>query len=251
MDYKDIRDKFIELSGRYDLVKSDGQDNGADFFINAGQRMLDRRAGIIKIEARNFSTLRSGDVYVATAGLLAVKEAWVISSEARQRLERVPIAGIREYYDSLDPTLSSSMPAYYAPTILRPYPDTITPTALAAYDGSGDVIASEDPDSQHFSYNGILVMPPSDTDYTIEIWGKFCSPELSAVKDGDDWEQTRSAWSVNDPDILITAALYKLEGFYRNREGARDFLELLDTDLVDLDKIRVDEECAEVTQMEG
>lgn len=45
MDLEDIRDKFIELSGRDDLANDDGTDNGADYFINAGQKFLDKRFG--------------------------------------------------------------------------------------------------------------------------------------------------------------------------------------------------------------
>jgi len=42
-----------------------------------------------------------------------------------------------------------------------------------------------------------------------------------------------------------------MEVFYRNTEGAKDWLGALDLDLMDLDKLRVDQESAEVTQMEG
>ena len=42
MNLLQIRQKFRTLSGRHDLVESDGSDNGADFYINAGQRHLDR-----------------------------------------------------------------------------------------------------------------------------------------------------------------------------------------------------------------
>jgi len=251
MEYKDIREEFVKQSGRYDLVTTDWQDNGADFFLNAGQRMLDRRSGVDKTKARFFKNLTAGDVYVATAGLLAIHEAWIVSSTARAKLERRPLSDIREFYDELPSELDQGTPAYYAPTILRPYPDAITPTELSAFNGVDDIIASTSQASQHFTFNGVFLMPPANDAYTFELWGRFGSPELSATKSGSVWTQTMSAWSENHPDILIEAALFQLEKFHRNMEGMKGWLNALDLDLADLDMVTVEQECAEVNQMEG
>ena len=40
MNLSEIRAKFIALSGRQDLVDEYDLDNGANFFINAGERLL-------------------------------------------------------------------------------------------------------------------------------------------------------------------------------------------------------------------
>jgi len=45
VDLSEVRAKFIELSGRDDLVNANDSDNGANYFINAGQKFLDRRFG--------------------------------------------------------------------------------------------------------------------------------------------------------------------------------------------------------------
>lgn len=45
MDLSEVRAKFIQLSGRDDLVNADTTDNGANYFINAGQKFLDRMFG--------------------------------------------------------------------------------------------------------------------------------------------------------------------------------------------------------------
>ena len=44
MNLKEIREQFVKRSGRYDLVSSttNWTDNGADFFIRNGQKLLDR-----------------------------------------------------------------------------------------------------------------------------------------------------------------------------------------------------------------
>ena len=45
MNLGTIRAKFITLSGRDDLVNNDDSDNGANYFINAAQKYLDKRFG--------------------------------------------------------------------------------------------------------------------------------------------------------------------------------------------------------------
>ncbi len=42
MNLFDVREQFIKQSGRRDLTDEYGFDNGADYFINSGLRMLDR-----------------------------------------------------------------------------------------------------------------------------------------------------------------------------------------------------------------
>lgn len=45
MNLGTIRAKFITLSGREDLVNNDDSDNGANYFINAAQKFLEREFG--------------------------------------------------------------------------------------------------------------------------------------------------------------------------------------------------------------
>jgi len=42
MNLKEIRQEFAEKSGQLDLVNEDGSDNGANFYLNAGQQYLDK-----------------------------------------------------------------------------------------------------------------------------------------------------------------------------------------------------------------
>lgn len=42
MNLKEIRAAFVKLSGRLDLTNQYGYDNGANFFINSGIRLLNR-----------------------------------------------------------------------------------------------------------------------------------------------------------------------------------------------------------------
>ncbi len=247
MDYKDLRDKFVELSGRYDLTNTNGTDNGADFFINSGQKYLDRMCHIGKMKARHVQSVSAGTTLVKTLGLRAIHSVWVYNSSSKLiRLTRNSLETMREYYAEIPAEVTQGTPAYFAPALLRPYADTATFSGLSDVD---DLVLGTEP--EHYLYNGVVIQPPPDTTFYISIWGLFYSPTLSATLDGETWTQTKSIWTEAYPDTLLHAALYKLEAFYRNTEGMKDYLLALQGDITGLDYDVAEEESAEVDQMEG
>ena len=250
MDYHEIRTLFAKRSGRYDLVDTDWSDNGADFFFNSAQRLLDRLVEHEKSMARSYHILASGSWYVVTEGLMAIKEVWLSDADGKFKLEKKDIAELRDTYYEEPADLTVGTPSFYAPAVLRPYPDASTETTLAAFTDAGDVIASDD-GTGHYTYNGVILMPPADGAYTLSIWGKFRSPELSAVVAEAAWTETKSYWTELHPDILLKAALYELEAFYRNTEGAKDWKAILDVDLISLDSMMADQEMSDIQEMEG
>lgn len=247
MEYKDVRKKFVELSGRYDLVNADWSDNGADFFINAGQMFLDRQASSSSKSVAKFPSLvTAGTILIKTPGLRAVKEVWAGNSvDGLVELERHTIAELRSAYGEQLSSIDRDTPAYYAPCTFRPYPDTVTSTTLTGYYDIDDLVL----DNTHYTYRGIIIAPPPDTSFYVSIYGLFYSPTLSATVAAGVWTQTKSYWSEVFPDILIQAALFKMETFYRNTEGAKDWKFSLDIDLAGLDKDEAEEESA--SQMGG
>ena len=60
-----VRQRFVDLSGRYDLVidSINWANNGADFFIQAGQRWLDRSGIIPKSDSKYYKALAEGAWY--------------------------------------------------------------------------------------------------------------------------------------------------------------------------------------------
>lgn len=248
MDYKDIRKKFVELSGRYDLVNANWTDNGADFFINAGQMHLDRASDVQKATAKNPQSIAAGTVIVKTIGLRSVKEVWAGTSvNGLILLGKETLANLREYYGEQLSSIDQGTPEYYATCSFRPYPDAVTALTLTGYYDIDDLVLAD----THYTYRGILLVPPPDKTYYISIIGTFYSPTLSATLSGSTWTQTKSYWSEVHPDILIQAALLKLEVFYRNTEGVKDWKFALDMDIQGLDKDVVDEEISGVNEMEG
>ncbi len=249
MDYLDLRDKFVELSGRYDLVKPDRQDNGADFFINAGQKMLDRSQDQGKSRARLVRTLTTGDILITTVGLRAIKEVWITSSDGRSALSFMSIAGMRDYYGKALSSVDRGTPEYYAPALIRPYPDTLVDSGQL--DIEDLIMYNIGAGTGHFTYGGLIIMPPSSIDLTISVLGLFYSPTLSATLANSVWTQTKSFWTEEFPDTLLLAALYKLEAFYRNTEGAKDWQNALTVDLTGMDNDFVEEDLNTKSQMGG
>lgn len=248
MDYWQLRKMFVEKSGRYDLVNADWTDNGADFFINAGQRLLDRLASSRKGMAKNVQEIAAGTIKVYQTGLRAVQEVWAgTSTDGLVQLERVTLEAIRQYYEKQLSSVDQGCPLYYAPVAFRPFPDITLAATWASYYDADDMILGD----THYTYNGVIISPPPDQTYYISIIGKFYSPDLSATLSGSTWTQTKSHWSQVHPEVLLKAALYELEVFYRNTEGAKDWKGAMDLDLLGLDQDLVEEDYSGINQMEG
>ncbi len=250
MQYWQLRKMFVERSGRYDLVHADWTDNGADFFINAGQRWLDRMAETGKMVGKNAQLPASGTIQVYYAGLRGVKEVWAgNSTDGLVKLEKKTLSALKEYYEKRIGSVDVGQPLYYAPASFRPIPDAQAAAGWATYYDVDDLILGD----THYIYNGVIIAPPTDGTYYISLVGKFYSPELSATFNAatDVWTQTKSYWTEVHPDILLQAALFKLEVFYRNTEGAKDWKGALDLDIAGLDKDLAEEELADICEMEG
>jgi len=248
MNYKDIRTKFATLSGRYDLITATYEDNGADFFLNAGQKMLDRMQETGKSKAKSVTSISIGTYYKSWTNLRAVKEVWVgNSTELLSKLAKYTLSELREFYGEQLCDVDQGVPQYWAPAVIRPVPDNLASTGLSSYYDIGDLMLDDD----HYTYNGIVWAPPVDQTMYLSVYGLWYSPTLSATLSGDKWTQTKSFWTEEHPDILLYAALYKLETFYRNTEGAKDWLNALTLDLSGIDKDLVEEDIDDVNQMEG
>lgn len=235
-----VRQKFIELSGRFDLATTvtdtHDTDNGADFFIVSGQRMLDRFYKTPKDEAVFYREISAGDFYVTFDSCRAILEVWASNSEERFKLTKVSAADLRAYYSGLVSVTDQGEPAYYTPTLLRSVEDSDRGSLGDFFDALEDEFPN--------SYNGIMVMPPVDEAYVIEIYGKFYSETLENNAD-------ISFWTSEHPMVLVWAALYQLEVSYRNTEGAKDWLNSIKLEIENIDKDTVEEDVAEVREMDG
>jgi hypothetical protein len=249
MTYKEVRDKFVEVAGRYDLINSDYTDNGADFFLNAAQRYLDRSHDHQKATARSVQPVAAGTIKVYAPGLRAVKEVWYASSDGTVTLplSLESMGAIKEYYGKQLSTVTGDVPAYYAPASFRPYPDAVPVATWTGYQDIEDLILGD----AHYQNNGVVIMPSPTVACYISIVGLFYSPALSATLSGGTWTQTKSFWTENHPDTLIAAAIMKLHGLYMNTSGAADMKLVVQGDLKGLDDDDAEYDTAGNSQMGG
>lgn len=251
MDYVDVRKKFAEISGRWDLVNSSTyEDNGADFIINAAQKYLDRLLDSGKMRARYPVIMTAGTIVAKTIGLRAIQEVWAANADGKVQLTPTSIQSIRDAYYEESANIEQGVPAYYAPAVFRPYPDTLASTT-GMYDVEDLLLYNVSAPAQHFNYEGIIVMPPPDDTYTISIWGLFYSPTLSATLSNGVWTQTKSFWTEVHPEILVSAAIYRLHGLYHNTAGAADYKAIVMDDITGIDHDAAEQDCAGSMQMGG
>jgi hypothetical protein len=229
-----VRTKFVQLSGRLDLANvTTFADNGADWFINAGIRMLDRKANHVKSFAWYNKDLTAGQYSLTPKYMQSVKEVWATKSDnVKVPLVRKTQSWLRENYgDQFSSVLGD--PEIYAPIVVGLAPELSTSTLAShpTFTNDDEDIVYED----HFAYSGILIFPAAQETTTISILGRFNSKILSTDTD-------KNFWTEMHPDICVLAAMWALEGFYRNTEGQNDYLNSILDGLSDLDKDVVEDE---------
>jgi hypothetical protein len=240
MNYLQLRQKFRELSGRFDLVSDTGVDTGAGFFINEGRKFLDRLDETQKSWAVCYRFLEIGFSSVQFPYCRAIKEVWAGSTTAKWQLEKKRLQDLVEgYLTGLPSSRSTGLPEYYAPCITRYIPDNANPLTLESFIGWIDV-----PTGKAHEYNAILVSVPASEKLTIMINGLFYSPEL--VNDTDE-----NYWSAVHPQLLIHAAMRQIEIVNRNTQGMNDWSAAISTDMQQLGFDLVEELIAESSEMEG
>ena len=239
MNLLEIRTQFAKLSGRYDLVNSDFTDNGADYFLKAGLKFLDRRVQFDKDVAKFFKQFAIGDYFAEFANYRTTDSVWFADSSGRYELnyltpkEMQTLYGTEPYVD-----VTNGTPVYFTMALTRSVPEG---QALDVIGNYGDEIAV---DGSQTSLQGILVMPPPSIAGQIEVWGKYNTPWPSS-------DSGTNYWMDSFEDIAVNVGLFKLETSYRNTQGASDWLAAIDLDLMGIEKDTVEDDSDRATEMEG
>lgn len=241
MDLVTLREKFVKLSGRYDLVVNTTlwADNGADFYINAGQKYLDKLAEVPESVAQIFEAL-AADEYSITfqQKCRMIESVFVNNTEDRYELERIDLKDLKNTYNETATSTDSGSPAFYAIANLRAL-ETTAKTTLGTFIN----LTWLETDAK-YDYRGIIIVPPADEAYTVEISGKFLQKVLTLDAD-------TNYWATEYPHLLIMAALRSIEVFNRNSEGVRDWTNAIQSETIMLDFDSAEEESYDVNQMEG
>lgn len=227
MNLLEIRTQFIKESGRFDLVVNTTTfaDNGADYYIRAGQRFLDGLATNRKRQKELVVTLGQGTFSRYLTGVVAADSVLVKSATGSFYLNRMSIKDLREKYGyeaGCEGDIEQGAPVDYAVVTGR----------------TNSSLRMEEQQAQPF----LVFMPPLDGDYTFVIETMSYS---EALNDNEDY----NFWSMVYPHTLIQAAHYMIERAYRNTEGANDHLNAILADIRMIDAEVVDQEYANSTQM--
>lgn len=223
MSLLDIRTQFVKQSGRVDLVVNTTSyaDNGADWFIQSGQRLLDTLLPTQKSSALVEETLSAGE-YLFLTDARAVKRISVIDTDNEvYELTQLRNDVYREKYGYKNGDVTSQdRPSYW----------TVEP------------IRDESEETGSTTKQVIVVGPTADTTYTLLVEGLFYPKELTSDSDTNFWTERH-------PDTLVQAALYALERFYRNTQGMRDHMEAIQRDIRGIDFDVVEQEIAITDEM--
>lgn len=239
MNLLEVRKMFVKTTGRYDLVIdiTDWVDDGANFFIQSGQNMIENLVGELpESEGRIWETITSDDYYVGfQKRCRSIFQVWANNSTSRIELQKLSWDDMKELYTQPLAEISSGTPIYFCPAKLREV-DATDKNATGTFSNYSLAISSD--------FRGIVIMPPADQDFDIEILGKFMQTALTV----DDQE---NFWTIIHPSILIRAAAYQAELMYRGKESVRKLYDSIVMDVIEIDKDGIEETIFGVTQMKG
>lgn len=248
MNLSEVRTKFRELSGRYDLTNAQ-----ADFFINEAVKRLDKAIETTKSWASYKEVITTGTWYVQFPNCRSVKEVWLTTIDGRWQLTKKRLQDLSAtYYASVPAEWVNGTPLYYAPGITRnvpeetgvtattaPPPATPAPTTAPPFDSYVGVISPTGPE-----YNAVLLSCPVELQTLVEVIGFFYSSEL--VGDGDE-----NYWSKVNPLLLVNMTI-RLTCIPSGNRALMTSLDVgIGEELTNLDKDLVEQLIAESDEMEG
>lgn len=284
MNLLGIRQKFITLSGHFDLATKTTDpwdtDNGADFFIEGACMDLDLETGHVEDRLYEETWIASDYSAALLERCVAIKQVWFLDTQGElSQLEKKYLDEMFAGYPKQDNT-DVGVLTYWTPEIIHRDPTN--------YSSGADI-----------KYKGIMCMPPLETgasvvlgtdgkdykctvahaatsdnkpvtggDYAdywealtttagttwvednsyvsckLKVYGKFHSLVLAANTD-------ENYWSVNYSNLLVLACLRNREAFFRNTQGYDDFDRIIKRTIHGMDNDLTENIAAEDLQMEG
>lgn len=238
-----IRKQFVAFTGRFDLVTDDEswRDNGANFYIQTGQRWLDRQAETAFGEGKSYLQLAPNEWFVMLNNCRSVRHVFISNADGTRRpLRRVDYPEIAHMCLRDPAKIESGTPCYYALGNINTHPETVGTTTIARFGPSVNYTASGNP----WGFNCVIVAPAPNESSLIEVQGLFYQPEL--ITDAD-----QNVWSEEYPFVLLLAACRQLEISYRNTSGANDWENAINAELLTLGFDLADQISNDITQIKG
>lgn len=241
MNLLQVREKFRDISGRFDLVNEDGTDNGADFFINEGRKYLDCLDETQKSWGNSYQIIAIDSFIVQFPYCRAVKEVWASSTTARWQLKKKNLQDlINGYLTGAASSRTAGTPLYYSPCITRYIPEDLTPAEILTL---SDYVVDV-PEGKQYEYNSVILNVPVSEQLAMTISGLFYSMELVDETD-------TNFWSAVHPMALVMAAIRETEIMNRNMDAVQHWSNAIGVKLMHLGSDLVEELIAETSQMGG
>ena len=243
-----VREEFARLSGRHDLVTDFAAgtytDNGANKFIKAGLRLLDRMQDTPKSEAWIQKDVAIGDFKMVLAlEAVTIKEVWKSDADGRKELEEKTLSEIMKGFATPYADLTNGAIKYWAPVPIGLGPEQEDLTS-GNFSNEFTFDFEKFTFGDHYSTRGILLLPPTDAIATISVLGRFHS--FFSTTDGD-----KNYWYEQQEDIMVLACLAVLERSYRNTEGYNDWIRAIKQELDGIDKDLVEDDNSISMTMDG
>lgn len=239
MPLVDVRRNFITYSGRYDLIvnRTTYADNGADFYIHAGQQYLDTLATMFKSESKYYYPLVPSSWYILVPDARVVEEVYVSTSTgAKHELRKLSLEEFRSKHTAPITNSNSQCSEYFAVANLRTTPQV--PGQITIGDFTPAVLGNE-----HTNL-GVLLSPPVGAETSAEVVGKFYQPKLAVDSDVNFWSEMY-------PQILVMSACRQLEISYRNTVGVKDWETSIKSELLGLELDYADQESTGIRKFAG
>jgi len=223
MTLSEFRNFFVKMTGRYDLVKQDGEDYadaGANTLINMGVRMLDSMFTHNKSYGKVPVKLKPNQALYMARSMLSIEGIQFSADSGKVTLDHIQEQEIEEKL-SLDGS-NSGCPKYYAiASVVR---DAFLDNEQSAFK------------RLHFK-----ICPAPDQSYAAQVYGRMTIP---LENDNDT-----NFWTLNYPETLTSATMYQIERFHRNSQGMRDHMVAIQQDLRNLDYNAIESQMGSNTQM--
>lgn len=219
MNLRDIREEFIKKSGRYDLADEEWEDAGANFFIQAGQRLLDRQGDFGTGQVAEWQSL----IKQGSAEFI-VPNCWSITSIYSRSISANVWQKLSYTYSFDTPSCLLSNEQLYTYLPIRSFPKLSNASASDINLPASSLAISAAYEVENMQSMRIKLLPALKQDKIIRVVGNFFSEPLLS-------DTSSNYWSNRWPETLLKAAMYELEVFYRNTEGAKDWLDAVMLDL--------------------
>ena len=207
----EIRQLFVERSGNYNLVEDANAyaDAGANALINKGIRYLDNQYETPDSLASLVVTITGGAPIVEVPGLRAPHRVYYDHTDGPVELIKMALHEIQtEYkYAVSFSDIDAGKPKHYAIAIRRQ-------VGVAGTEDDTDI--------------RLVILPVEATDRAVTVEGLFYSKVLT--------DDTHSNWWVLQHEgLVVEAALLAMERGFRNFQGVRDHVGVIDADLMKID----------------